>query len=42
MMKHQRGLGLLDVLFAIALLGLVYAGVAKCLINKEKRGSRLP
>lgn len=26
MMKRQRGLGLLDVLFAIALLGIIYAG----------------
>lgn len=41
MMKHQRGLGLLDVLFAIALLGLVYAGVAKwALINKEKNAAQ--
>lgn len=41
MMKHQRGLGLIDVLFAIALLGLVYAGVAKwALINKEKNAAQ--
>ncbi|WP_142379575.1 type II secretion system protein, partial [Klebsiella pneumoniae] len=36
MMKRQRGLGLLDVLFALALLGLIYAGAAKVLMTQKE------
>ncbi|TOK18426.1 prepilin-type cleavage/methylation domain-containing protein, partial [Vibrio parahaemolyticus] len=36
MMKRQRGLGLLDVLFALALLGLIYAGTAKVLMTQKE------
>lgn len=39
--RKQRGMGLLDVLFAIALLGLIYTGIAKwALINKEKNAAQ--
>lgn len=41
MMKRQRGLGLLDVLFALALLGLIYAGGARVLMsNKETHAAQ--
>ncbi|MRE01509.1 type II secretion system protein, partial [Vibrio parahaemolyticus] len=36
MIKRQRGLGLLDVLFALALLGLIYAGAAKVLMTQKE------
>lgn len=34
--NKQKGLGLLDVLFALALLGLIYAGAAKVLMTQKE------
>lgn len=42
MMKRQRGLGLLDVLFAIALIGIIYAGGLGVWMNyKEKHAAEI-
>ncbi len=35
-MSRQQGFGLLDVIFALALLGLIYAGAIKFLLNQKE------